>query len=118
MFLKCIFNWQFYFRWYSMKQIKRVINYQVLIEIICVSFFAFILNYLIVSLKYKYYVTSEMIPYFYFSGIVMFIWVEASIFRLFKVQYKFRIFHCYVLIIPILILIFLNNSSVYFDLLH
>ena len=86
-------------------QRKKVINLQVLFEIICLIIFAFLLDHLIVSGKYQYYVTPKMIPYFYFTEIVIFIWVEAGIFRLFKPQYKFRLFHCYILIIPILVLI-------------
>ncbi len=89
---------------------RKVINYQVLIEILCCFLFAGIMDHLIVTSKYKSYVTPKMVPYFYFLEIVMFIWAEAGVFRLFKPQYKFRLFHCYVLVIPILLLIFFNGE--------
>jgi len=95
-------------------QQRKVINLQVLVEILCLMIFAILLDNLIVSGKYQSYVTPKMIPYFYFAEIVIFIWAEAGIFRLFKPQYKFRLFHCYILIIPILFLILPNapiNSS-------
>lgn len=89
-----------------MQQQKKVINYQVLLEILCCIVFAVLMDQLIVSGKYQTYVTPKMVPYFYFAEIVVFVWAEAGIFRLFKPQYKFRLFHCYILIIPILLLIF------------
>jgi putative membrane protein len=61
--------------------------------------------YLASSGKYLSYVTPRMEPYLYFTAIVMGIWALAGLGRMFRPQYKIRSAHCFVLAIPILLLL-------------
>lgn len=88
---------------------KNLLNYQVLIEILCYLIFAILMFYLVISGKYLLYVTPRMIPYFYFAGILMVAWVFESFSRLFKPKYKSRAVHCLVLAIPIIMLTIPHN---------
>lgn len=81
------------------------LNGQVLIEITCYLFFAVLLLYLILSGEYLSYVTPRMKPYLYFTAAVMVLWSVISAARLFRRSYRQRTAHCFVLVIPILLLL-------------
>ncbi|MDR1615662.1 MAG: TIGR03943 family protein [Syntrophomonadaceae bacterium] len=87
-----------------MKAQARAFNPQVFWEFLCYSVFAALIFYLVSSGKYLFYVTPRMEPYLYFTAILMGIWALAGLGRLFRPQYKVRFAHCFVLIVPILLL--------------
>lgn len=84
---------------------KKVLNPQVLLELICYVVFAVLIAYLLLTGRYQSYVTPKMIPYFYFTIAVMLIWSVVACFRLFRPQYKTRAAHCLVLAAPIILLL-------------
>ncbi|MEA4849415.1 MAG: TIGR03943 family protein [Clostridiaceae bacterium] len=83
----------------------RAFNPQVFLETLCYSVFAGLMLYLVNSGKYLSYVTPRMEPYLYFTAIVMGIWALAGLAGLFRPQHKIRSAHCFVLAIPILLLL-------------
>jgi putative membrane protein len=83
----------------------KAFNPQIFLELLCYSVFAGLMLYLLDSGKYLSYVTPRMEPYLYFTAIVMGIWVFIGLGRLFQPQHKMRSAHCYVLAIPILLLL-------------
>ncbi|MDR1159596.1 MAG: TIGR03943 family protein [Syntrophomonadaceae bacterium] len=87
-----------------MKAQARAFNPQVFWEFLCYSVFAVLIFYLVNSGKYLSYVTPRMEPYLYFTAILMGIWALAGLSRLFRPQYKMRFAHCFVLVVPILLL--------------
>ncbi|WMC94177.1 TIGR03943 family putative permease subunit [Kineothrix sp. MB12-C1] len=86
------------------------LNPQIFLEILCYFTFAALIISLLGNGKYLSYVTPRMKPYLIFSAITMVIWGLAAARRLFRPQYKIRSMHCFVLAIPIL-LILLPHSS-------
>lgn len=84
---------------------KKVLNPQIGLEFLCYAAFAVLVLYLISSGKYQNYVAPKMVPYLYFSAVVMTIWAFSGLFRLFRPQYKTHSAHCLVLAIPILLLL-------------
>lgn len=84
---------------------KRVLNPQVLLEFICYTAFAALMFHLVSSGRYQSYVTPRMVPYLYFTSAVMAVWALSGLFRLFRPQHKTRAAHCFVLAIPILLLL-------------
>lgn len=84
-------------------------NSQIFLEILCYCFFGALMLYLVNSGKYLSYVTPRMAPYLYFTAIVMLIWAFISFFRMFRPQHKVRSTHCFILAIPILLLILPHN---------
>lgn len=83
----------------------KALNPQVLLELICCGLFGALMLYLALSGKYLSYVTPRMKPYLYFVAAVMLLWVCTGCFRLFRLQYKARAAHCFVLVIPVLLLL-------------
>lgn len=84
---------------------KKVLNPQVFLEFMCYAVFAGLMLYLVSTGKYQAYVTPRMVPYFYFTSAVMAVWALGGLFRLFRPQHKTRTAHCFVLAIPILLLL-------------
>lgn len=89
---------------------KRVINSQVFIETLSYILFAGLLIYLASSGKYLRYVTPRMVPYLYFTSIVLVVWTIFSLFRLFQSQNRSRFIHCYILVIPAVIILMPYNA--------
>ncbi len=83
----------------------RAFNPQIFLESLCYFGFGGLMLYLVSSGKYLSYVTPRMEPYLYFAAIVMGIWALAGLGRLFRPQHKVRSGHCFVLAIPILLLL-------------
>ena len=83
----------------------RAVNSQILAEFLCCSFFGGVVLYLVGTGKYLSYVTPRMEPYLYFTVLIMFLWSATELFRLVRPQYKVRLAHCLVLVIPILFLL-------------
>lgn len=98
-----------------MKKTVKVLNPQVLIEMICQMAFGGMIIYLVASKAYLQYVTPRMRPYLYFTAGIMGLWALAGTGRLFRPRYKIRMNHCFLLIIPVLIMLLphrpLNISS-------
>ncbi|MEG6520715.1 TIGR03943 family putative permease subunit [Desulfotomaculum sp. 1211_IL3151] len=83
----------------------RAFNPQIFLEFLCYCSFGALMLYLASSGKYLSYVTPRMKPYLCFTAIVMLIWACVSLFRLFRPQHKVRSSHCFVLAIPVLLLL-------------
>jgi len=83
----------------------KAFNPQIFLEFLCYSVFGGLVLYLVRSGKYLSYVTPRMEPYLYFTAIVMGIWALAGLGRLFRPQHRVRSAHCFVLAIPILLLL-------------
>lgn len=88
----------------------KAFNPQVFLEISCNIVFALIIIYLLKSGNYLYYVTPRMEPYLIFSSIVSLIWAVTGIRRLFKPQHLIRSAHCFVLMIPVLLLLLPHSA--------
>ena len=88
----------------------KMFNPQIFLEFLCYSVFGVSLLYLVSSGKYLSYVAPRMEPYLYFTMIVMGIWALAGLGRLFRPQHKVRSAHCFVLVIPILLLALPHRS--------
>jgi putative membrane protein len=86
------------------------LNYQVLIEISCYTVFFGVILSLVYTGKYLNYVTSKMMPYLIYIMAVMLIWIIFSIRNLYKPQYRKRVYHCFVLILPILLFVLPHGS--------
>lgn len=93
----------------------RAFNPQIFLELLCYCLFGGLMLYLVNSGKYLSYVTPRMKPYLYFTAAVMLIWVCVSLFRLFRPQHIVRSSHCFVLALPVLLLLLphslLNTSD-------
>lgn len=83
----------------------KAFNAQAFLEFLCYSVFAALIIDLANSGKYLNYVTPRMKPYLYFTAAVMLVWVCLGLRRLFRPQHKIRSAHCFVLAIPILLLL-------------
>lgn len=79
-------------------------NSQVFIELTCYVAFAAAMLYLIFSGNYLSYVTPRMKPYLYFTAAVMVVWALCSLSSLSCLQYRKRTAHCFILVIPVLLL--------------
>jgi putative membrane protein len=84
---------------------KRVMNPQVLLEFLSYIIFAALMFYLVSTGKYQSYVTPRMVPCFYFTSAVMAVWAFGGLSRLFRPRNKIRTAHCFVLAIPIMLLL-------------
>jgi TIGR03943 family protein len=84
---------------------KRTINPQIGLEFLCYTIFAALLIYLVITGKYQNYVAPKMVPYLYFTAAVMAVWALSCVFRIFRPQYKTHSAHCFILAIPILLLL-------------
>lgn len=83
----------------------KAFNPQIFLELLCYSVFGGLVLYLVRSGKYLSYVTPRMEPYLYFTAIIMGIWAVTALGRLYRPQYKLRSAHCFVLAIPVLLLL-------------
>lgn len=83
----------------------KLFNPQVFLEFLCYSVFSGLIFFLVKSGKYLSYVAPRMEPYLYFLSIVMGIWALMALGRLFRPQHKIRSAHCFILVIPILLLL-------------
>ncbi|MFT4104706.1 MAG: TIGR03943 family protein [Lacrimispora sp.] len=88
----------------------RAFNPQIFLELLCYCLFGGSMLYLVNSGKYLSYVTPRMKPYLYFTAAVMLIWVCVSLFKLFRPQHIVRSSHCFVLAIPVLLLLLPHGS--------
>ena len=84
---------------------KKILNPQVFLEFACFTAFAVLMLYLVSTGKYRSYVTPRMTPYFYFTSAVMAVWAIGGLSRLFRPQHKTRVAHCFVLAIPVVLLL-------------
>ena len=84
---------------------KNCWNSQALAEISCYLAFAGAMLYLVRSGRYLSYVTPKLAPYLCFSAAVMVVWALSSLGRVFRIQYRKHIAHCFVLAIPLLLLL-------------
>lgn len=80
-------------------------NVQIFLEILCFTVFGGIILYLVISGRYLLYIAPKLKPYLYFTAIIMGVWALAGIGRLFYFQYRIHVNHCFLLVIPALLLI-------------
>ncbi|MDR1943965.1 MAG: TIGR03943 family protein [Synergistaceae bacterium] len=88
---------------------SRAFNSQRFLEASCCLSFAALTLYLVESGRYLAYVTPRMKLYLLFSAAVMIIWACAGLSRLFVPQNRTRSAHCFVLAVPILLLLLPHN---------
>ena len=93
-----------------MKDQKRVLNPQALLELICFAAFAAMIVVLVVTGQYRDYVTPRMIPYFILTVLVMMLWMVSALTRLFRPQHRTHALHCFVLVLPILLLLLPHSA--------
>lgn len=80
-------------------------NPQAFIEFLSYLITSLLFLNLVTSNKYLSYVTPRMKPYLIFTSIVMAVWASTVLFRLFQPKHKLRVTHCFVIMIPIILLI-------------
>ncbi len=83
----------------------KAFNPQIFLEFLCYCVFGGLIFYLVSSEKYLTYVTPRLKPCLYFTSIVMGVWALTALGRLFRPQHKLRSAHCFVLVIPIVLLL-------------
>lgn len=83
----------------------KAFNPQIFLEFLCYCVFGGLIFYLVSSEKYLTYVTPRLKPYLYFTSIVMGVWALTALGRLFRPQHRLRSAHCFVLVIPIVLLL-------------
>ncbi len=83
----------------------RAFNPQIFLESLCHFVFGSLMLYLINTGAYLSYVTPRMKPYLYFTAIIMLIWACTGFFRVFRPQHRVRWAHCFVLVLPALLLL-------------
>ncbi len=88
---------------------SRAFNPQAFLETLCYTAFAALLFYLVDSGRYLSYVTPRIGPYLIFTALVMLLYAAAGAVRLFRPQHKVRAAHCFVLAVPILLLLLPNT---------
>ncbi len=88
----------------------KVFNPQIFLELICYVSYAVLMIYLLSSGRYLSYVTPRMKPYLIFSAVVIGIWAMVTLGRLLRPQHKIRSMHCFVLALPILLLLLPHRS--------
>jgi putative membrane protein len=88
----------------------RALNAQILLEILCCTAFAALTFTLIRSGAYLDYVTPRMKPYLYFTAAIMLVWAGESLTRLFRPRHKTRWGHCFVLALPMLLLLLPHDA--------
>ena len=92
---------------------KNCWNSQALAEISCYLAFAGAMLYLVRSGRYLSYVTPKLAPYLCFSAAVMVVWALSSLGRMFRIQYRKHIAHCFVLAIPLLLLLLPHDGQTF-----
>lgn len=68
--------------------------------------FSAMMVYMVLSGQYLYFVTPRMKGYLYFVAAVMLVWGLTGVKRLFEPQHKLRLAHCFVLLLPMVLLLF------------
>ena len=89
---------------------KELLEQPALAEISCYLAFAGLWLYLVRSGRYLSYVTPKLAPYLCFSAAVMVVWALSSLGRVFRIQYRKHIAHCFVLAIPLLLLLLPHDT--------
>lgn len=80
------------------------INPEALIECLFCVIFGILLFSLTYTGKYMSFVTPRMKPYLYGLSVLMFFWAVMNARNILKPRYKNRMYHCLILVIPMLIL--------------
>jgi putative membrane protein len=88
-----------------MKKTNRKFNIQILLEMACCFLFSAMMVYMVLSKQYLYFVTPRMKGYLYFVAAVMLVWGLTGVNRLFEPQHKVRLAHCFVLLLPMALLL-------------
>lgn len=83
----------------------KAFNSQVFLETLCNFIFAALVIYLLNSGNYLLYVTPRLRPYLIFAAILASVWALYGLSRLFRPQHLIRSAHCFVLMIPVLLLL-------------
>lgn len=84
---------------------EKTINSQVLAEAGCFLLFGVAMLYLLISERYLDYVTPRIAPYLLFTAVVMVVWAAAGLKGLFRVRHRRRAGHCFVLLLPVVLLL-------------
>ncbi len=90
---------------------KRYLNSQSAIEFLCCFVSCIVLLYLVCSGQYLSYVTPRIKPYLLITAVVLAVWCIQCMTKLFEAQYRKRVTHCFVLLIPFLILLLPHDVS-------
>ena len=85
-------------------------NPQVFLELACYLLFVCSTIWFLASQKYLSYVTPKMFPYLIFAVVVLLLWSVVSCGRLFRPQYKIKVMHCLILLIPTALILFLPQN--------
>lgn len=88
----------------------KAFNSQVFLEILCNFVFTSLIIHLLKSGSFLFYVTPRMKPYLIFSVILSAVWAIAGFRRLFKPQHLIRSSHCFVLVIPVMLLLLPHST--------
>lgn len=88
----------------------RMFNPQVFLELLCLLCFGGLMVYLVISGKYLSYVTPRMAPYLFFTAVIMGLFFIVGLGRLFRPQHVVRTAHCFVLAIPVLLLLLPHSA--------
>jgi putative membrane protein len=80
-------------------------NPQAFLEFLCCAGFSSLMFFFVSSGAYLNYVTPRMKAYLCFTAVVMSVWAAAGLFRIFRPQNRGRCAHCFVLAIPLLLLL-------------
>lgn len=91
---------------------SKKINAQIFLEMVCYFLFSGTIIWFLASGKYLSYITPKMMPYLIFSVIVMGFWIILSFRSLMRSQYKVRVMHCLVILIPTLLMLSLPQTTV------
>ncbi|WP_312940399.1 TIGR03943 family putative permease subunit [Oscillibacter sp.] len=84
---------------------RGALNLQAALEVICLAAFSAVLLYLALSGAYLYYVAPRVKPYLFFSAGALLVCAMFSATRLFRPQYRRRSAHCFLLAIPVLLVL-------------
>jgi len=89
----------------------RDIDSQALVESGCCFLLAGAIFYLIISRAYLFYVMPKMLPYLCFSVLVFIVWGASSLLKNIKGRFKKKYMHCFILIIPVLMISLAQSAS-------
>lgn len=84
---------------------RSAVNSQAALELFCLLAFSGALLYLALSGAYLAYVAPRMKPYLLFSAGALLVFAAFSAARLFRRQYRPRTAHCFLLAIPVLLVL-------------
>lgn len=89
----------------------RDIDSQALVESGCCFLLSGAIFYLIISRAYLFYVTPKMLPYLCFSVVVFIVWGASNLLKDIKGRFKKKYMHCFILIIPVLMISLAQSAS-------